>query len=101
MAAARAALICPLATAPVMGTTVNQRAAMVVASPNFMAALANKFATIPKMIAGLSGFGAMSSSWPQRLVHVRHDTGSPDQRPARLSQDSHGESPYVEDGVMR
>ena len=36
MAAARAALICPLATAPVMGTTVNQRAAMVVASPSFV-----------------------------------------------------------------
>jgi hypothetical protein len=50
MAAARAALICPLATAPVMGTTVNQRAAMVVASPNFVVALANNFATIPKMM---------------------------------------------------
>src|SRR6516162_3940301 len=86
MAAARAALICPLATAPVMGTTVNQRAAMVVASPNFVVALANNFATIPKVIAGLSGFGAMSSSWPRTLVHVRHDTGSPDQLPARLSQ---------------
>src|SRR5262252_6426068 len=57
MAAARAALICPLATAPVMGTTVNQRAAMVVASPNFVVALANNFATIPKMGASLSGFG--------------------------------------------
>src|SRR5258707_15821996 len=65
MAAARAALICPLATAPVMGTTVNQRAAMVVASPSFVVVLANNFATIPKMIASLSGFGAMSSSWPQ------------------------------------
>jgi len=59
------ALICSLATAPVMGTTVNQRAAMVVASPSFVVALANDFATIPKMGASLSGFGAMSSSWPQ------------------------------------
>jgi hypothetical protein len=33
-----------------MGTTVNQRAAMVVASPSFVS---------------LSGFGAMFSSWPQ------------------------------------
>jgi len=65
MAAARAALICSLATAPVMGTTVNQRAAMVVASPSFVVALANNFATIPKMGASLSGFGAMSSSWSQ------------------------------------
>src|SRR5215468_3638277 len=54
MAAARAALICSLATAPVMGTTVNQRAAMVVASPSFVVALANN----------LSDFGAMSFSWP-------------------------------------
>jgi hypothetical protein len=63
MAAARAALICSLATAPVIGTTVNQRAAMVVASPSFVVVLANNFETIPKMIASLSGFGAMSSSW--------------------------------------
>ena len=40
MAAARAALICSLATAPVMGTTLNQRAAMVVASPSFVVVLA-------------------------------------------------------------
>src|SRR5262249_39336824 len=86
MAAARAALICPLATAPVMGTTVNQRAAMLVASRNLVVPLANNFATIPKMIAGLPGFGAMSPSWPRTFVPVRNDTGSPDQRPARLSQ---------------
>src|SRR5262249_49321395 len=86
MAAARAALICSLATAPVMGTTANQRVAMVVASPNFVVALANNFATIPKMIAGLSGVGAMSSSWPRTLAPVRQDTGSRAQRPARLSQ---------------
>jgi hypothetical protein len=42
-----------------MGTAVNQRAAMVVASASFVVALANKFA------ASLSGFGAMSSSSPQ------------------------------------
>jgi len=42
-----------------MGTTVNQKAAMVVASTSFVVALANKFA------ASLSGFGAMSSSSPQ------------------------------------
>jgi hypothetical protein len=60
MAAARAALICSLATAPVMGTAVNQRAAMVVASPSFVVALAND----------LSDFGAMSSSWPRSDVVV-------------------------------
>jgi hypothetical protein len=43
-----------------MGTAVNQRAAMVVASPSFVVALANNLATMC-----LSGFGAMSSSWPQ------------------------------------
>jgi hypothetical protein len=36
-----------------MGTALNQSAAMAVASPSFVAALAND----------LSGFGAMSSSW--------------------------------------
>jgi len=59
MAAARAALIgTPSAAAPVMGTAVNQRAAMVVASPSFVGALANNVATIPKLGASLSGFGA-------------------------------------------
>jgi len=48
-----------------MGTAVNQSAAMVVASPSFVAFLANNFVTIPKVIASLSGFGAMSSSCPQ------------------------------------
>jgi len=56
MAAVRAALIGSLATAPVMGTTVNQKAAMVVASTSFAVVLANKSA------ASLSDFGAMSSS---------------------------------------
>jgi hypothetical protein len=42
-----------------MGSAANQRAAMVVASPSFVVALANKFA------ASLSGFGAMFSSSPQ------------------------------------
>jgi len=60
MAAARAALICSLATAPVIGTAVNQRAAMAVASPNFVVALANN----------LPGFGAMFSSWPRSDVVV-------------------------------
>jgi hypothetical protein len=41
-----------------MGTAVNQRAAMVVASPSFVVALANNLATLC-----LSGFGDMSSSW--------------------------------------
>jgi hypothetical protein len=59
MAAARAALIgTPSATAPAMGTAVNQRVAMVVASPSFVVALANNVATIPKMGASLSSFGA-------------------------------------------
>jgi hypothetical protein len=38
-----------------MGIAVNQKAAMAVASPSFVAALAND----------LFGFGAMCSSWPQ------------------------------------
>src|SRR5262245_6213010 len=38
-----------------MGAAVNKRAAMIVASPSLVVALANN----------LSGFGAMSSSWPQ------------------------------------
>jgi hypothetical protein len=41
-----------------MGTAVNQRAAMVVASPSFVVALAND----------LSGFGAMFFSWPPDRV---------------------------------
>jgi hypothetical protein len=41
-----------------MGTAVNQRAAMVVASPSFVVALANNLATLC-----LFGFGDMSSSW--------------------------------------
>jgi hypothetical protein len=43
------------AAAPSMGTTVKQRAAMNVARPNFVVALANTFATMC-----LSDFGAMS-----------------------------------------
>jgi len=58
MAAARAALICSLATVPAMGTTVNQKAAMVVASKSFVVVLANKSA------ACLPDFGAMSSCSP-------------------------------------
>jgi hypothetical protein len=66
MAAARAGLILgPSAAALAMGTAVNKRAAMVVASPRFVVALANNFATIPQMSASLSGFGAMFSSSPQ------------------------------------
>jgi hypothetical protein len=42
-----------------MGTTVNEKAAMVVASTSLVVALANKFA------ASLSDFGAMFSSSPQ------------------------------------
>jgi len=59
MAAARAALICPLAAAPVMGATVKEKAAMVVASTSFVVALANKFG------AGLPDFGAICSSSPE------------------------------------
>jgi hypothetical protein len=59
MAAARAALICPLAAAAVVGATVKQKATMVVASTSFVAALANKFG------AGLPGFGAICSSSPK------------------------------------
>jgi hypothetical protein len=78
MAAARVGLILgPSAAAPVMGTAVNQRAAMAVVSPSFVVALANNFATIPKMGACLSGFGAMSFSWPQlgvsQLPGLRRD----------------------------
>ena len=59
MAAARAGLILrPSAAAPVMGTAVSQSAAMAVASPSFVMALANDFAAIPKVGASLSGFGA-------------------------------------------
>jgi hypothetical protein len=43
-----------------MGTAVKQKAAMIVASPSFVVALANNLETIC-----LSDFGAMSSSWPQ------------------------------------
>jgi hypothetical protein len=43
-----------------MGTTVKQKAAMIVASPSLVVALANNLATMC-----LSDFGAMSFSWPQ------------------------------------
>ena len=59
MAAARAALICPLAAAAVVEATVNEKAAMVVASTSFVAALVNKFG------AGLPDFGAICSSSPE------------------------------------
>src|SRR5215472_17207853 len=51
-----------------MGTAVSQSAAMAVASPSFVVALANDFATIPKLGASLSCFGAMSFSW--RMSHL-------------------------------
>jgi hypothetical protein len=41
-----------------MGSAVNQRAAMAVASPSFVVTLANNF----------SDFGAMSSSWQRSDV---------------------------------
>ena|SRR6516162_2999565 len=75
MAAARAGLILrPSAAAPVMGTAVSQSAAMAVASPSFVMALANDFAAIPKVGASLSGFGAMFFSWRMsQLPGLRRD----------------------------
>src|SRR5262249_9132557 len=44
---------------PIEGRVVNQRAAMVVASPSFVVALANNLATMCRSV-----FGAMFASWP-------------------------------------